>query len=161
MYGIDDRATVRKQTRKRAHLIAEKLRGIHDSTVIDQILDADPALRGSEELRAAVRARIEEIAPALRKDREAREAIERLKREEYRWWTVTAWREPRAGITGTWGLKLGPLTIYGYRAVPTVCWTWFCGRERVAYPRGWTTARILATLRAQVAAADLERRRAS
>lgn len=50
---------------------------------------------------------------------------------EYRWWTVTAWKD-----TSVVGVKLGPLTVFTYRWLDDrrrIAATVLGGRERILY----------------------------
>lgn len=47
----------------------------------------------------------------------------------YRWWTLKLWRGPHHV-----GVKLGPLSVFGYRWLDVrwrLSWTWRCGDEHV------------------------------
>ena len=108
--GLYERSADRKRTQKRTKVLKAMLQNASRSDVLDRIVDADSKLKDDPMLRDAVKAWIEEHAPAIREDRRERIDAEDYKRLHYKWWTVWAWRDDR-----TVGVKFGPLSVWTHR----------------------------------------------
>lgn len=67
MFGVDDRVTRRKRTRKHTRHLEALANRIGDQATLDKILNQDERCQADPAYRAAVRARIVALAPRLGK----------------------------------------------------------------------------------------------